>query len=124
MLALRWLGAGLLWIVAGVVGLLGVLTSITIILLPVGIPLLMLARKIVGLASALLLPRAVRHPAKEVGDRTSDTAGAIVEGGRGLLRKGRKSAPDVAVPDAGKLRKKAARRLGRRRGVDRLKPWK
>lgn len=99
---LCWLAAGLLWILAGVVGLLGILLSVTVILLPVGIPLLMLAKKIAGLASALLLPKAVRHPVQALEDK----------------------APDVSLPDTGKLRRKVGSKLGRRTGKDRLKPWK
>lgn len=102
MFVLRWLGAGLLWILAGVVGLIGVLLSITIILLPIGIPVLLLAKKIGGLATALMLPKAVRHPVQELGDKM----------------------PDTSLPDAGKLREKAPRKLGRRSRADRLKPWK
>lgn len=45
MLVLRWMGAGLLWILAGVFGLLGGLLCLTIILMPLGIPLLMLAKR-------------------------------------------------------------------------------
>jgi len=124
MCALRWLGGGLLWILAGVVGLIGVLLSITIILLPVGIPLLMLAKKIGGLATALMLPRAVRHPVQELGDRSAEASGAVAEGGKRLSRKGRKLVADASVTDAGKLREKAARTLGRRSRADRFKPWK
>ena len=40
---LRWLGAGLVWILAGLVGLVGAVLCVTIILLPLGIPALMLA---------------------------------------------------------------------------------
>jgi hypothetical protein len=124
MKAFRWLGAGLLWILAGVVGLVGGLLSITIILLPVGIPLLMLARKLGGLASALLIPKAVRHPVQELGDRSSDASDALTKGGKGLFGKGRKAVAEASPPDTGKLRKKAAQKLGKRRGTDRLKPWR
>ena len=49
----RWLGAGLLWILAGVVGLLGAVLCVTVVLLPIGIPLLMLARRMVTTAGKL-----------------------------------------------------------------------
>jgi hypothetical protein len=62
MLLLRGLGASLLWIVAGLLGLLGVLLSATLILLPVGIPLLMLAKKVFGYSMVVLMPNRVRHP--------------------------------------------------------------
>ena len=120
----RWLGAGLLWILAGVVGLLGALLSITIILLPIGIPLLWLARKLGGMAGALVVPKAVRHPVQELGDRSSKASGAVSKGGKGLFGRGRKAVADVSPPDTKKLRKKTARKLGRRKGTDRLKWWK
>ena len=66
---MRFFGAllgGLVWIVAGVVGLLGIVLSVTVILLPLGIPLLMLARRLFGVAATLALPRKVRHPAQEM----------------------------------------------------------
>src|SRR3954470_23316693 len=65
---LRWLAAGLVWILAGVVGLLGAVLCITIILLPLGIPVLMLARRLFDLGALLVLPRAARHPIEEAGE--------------------------------------------------------
>ena len=47
------------------VGLVGALLCVTVILLPLGIPVLMLARRLFSLAAALALPRAARHPAEE-----------------------------------------------------------
>lgn len=63
---LRGLLGGLLWIVAGVVGLLGVVLCITVILLPLGLPLLGVARRLFGQSMRLVLPRAVSHPADEL----------------------------------------------------------
>ena len=100
---IRALGASLLWIVAGVLGLVGVLLCATIILLPVGIPVLMLARRVFSMAMALLLPRKVRHPVDElgkVGDKVGDKVGEKV--GDKLGKKARKK--------AGKKAGKAARR--------------
>src|SRR5690349_20243280 len=65
---LRGLGASLLWILAGVVGLVGIILSATLILLPVGIPLVMLAKKIFGYSMVLLVPGKVRHPVASVED--------------------------------------------------------
>jgi uncharacterized protein (DUF697 family) len=65
---LRGLAASLLWILAGLVGLVGVVLSVTLILLPIGIPLIMLARKIFAYSMVVLVPRKVRHPVAEVGD--------------------------------------------------------
>jgi hypothetical protein len=85
---LRALLGSLLWIVASLVGLLGVIACVTLILLPVGIPLLMLARRLFGKSVRLFLPPAVAQPAKETRRRG---------------RKGRKS--------AGKVGKKARRKV-------------
>jgi len=100
---LRGLGASLLWIVAGVVGLLGVLLSVTIILLPVGIPLLMLAKKVFGYSMVLLVPGKVRHPAEHAeksarkGVRrmfgsSTEAAGKAGKSGKKTARKARKKA--------------------------------
>jgi hypothetical protein len=120
---LRWLGAGLLWILAGVLGLVGGLLCVTIILLPLGIPVLMLAKKLVALAGKLVIPRAVRHPVKEMGSKSSSAASDLGKGTRGLLGKGRKSVAAAVPPPSRKLRRKAARKLGRRKGLRRLKWW-
>jgi hypothetical protein len=88
----RWLLAGLLWLLAGVVGLLGVVTSVTVILLPVGIPLLMLSRRLVRTAGALVVPRAVRHPASELADKSSKARSDLGKSGRRAMKHGRKKA--------------------------------
>jgi membrane associated rhomboid family serine protease len=62
MFVLRGLAASLLWLVAGLLGLLGVVLSVTIILLPLGVPLLILSKKVFGYSMALLVPRKARHP--------------------------------------------------------------
>jgi len=40
---------------------------VTLILLPLGIPVLMLARKLFRYAMTMMLPRKVRHPVDELG---------------------------------------------------------
>jgi len=70
----RGLLGALLWILASVVGLLAVVLCATIILLPVGVPLLLVARKMFGRSLALLLPRGVSHPVEE-GSKTLRKAG-------------------------------------------------
>jgi len=117
---LRWLGAGLLWLLAGVIGLLGAILCVTVVLIPLGIPLLMLARRLVALAGKLVLPRAVRHPVKELGDKSSDTADDALGGTKKALRKGHKNASKAMPDKAKKLRKKTERKLGRRKGI---KQW-
>lgn len=64
---LRGLVGALLWILAALVGLVAVLLCVTVILLPLGIPLLMLSRRLFGQAVRLVLPRSVTHPAQELG---------------------------------------------------------
>jgi Flp pilus assembly protein TadB len=63
---LRGLLGALLWIVAAVLGLLGVVLCVTVILLPLGIPLLVLARRLLTRAVQLMLPRSLAHPVNEV----------------------------------------------------------
>ena len=66
MLLLRGLGAALLWVVAGVVGLLGILLCVTIILLPLGIPVLLMAKRLFRYSMVVLMPGKVRHPARSL----------------------------------------------------------
>ena len=61
---LRALLGGLLWLVASVVGLVGVIACVTLILLPLGIPLLGLARRLFGEVIAPLPPARRRAPHK------------------------------------------------------------
>ena len=71
---LRGLGASLLWILAGLLGLVGTLLCVTIILLPVGIPLIMMARRLFGYSMVVLVPSKVRHPAKSAKKATKKSA--------------------------------------------------
>jgi hypothetical protein len=95
----RGLLGALLWILASVLGLVGVLLCVTVILLPVGIPLLGVARRLITSAVQLMLPRSLAHPVNEVtktvkktGKRaqsvTSDTAGTV---GKKIHKAARKS---------------------------------
>jgi hypothetical protein len=99
---LRWVAASLLWIVGGLLGLLGVLLTATLILAPIGIPLLMTARRLFGTSGRLVVPRAVRHPLDEL-DRAGSDAAADLK--RTVRKKGRRGGKDV--------RKRAAK-LGKR----------
>jgi hypothetical protein len=63
---LRALVGSVVWLLACVLGLVGVLLCVTLILLPLGIPVLMLTRKLFALATALMVPRKVRHPVDEL----------------------------------------------------------
>jgi hypothetical protein len=68
---LRGLLGVLLWLVASVVGLLGVVCCVTLILLPVGFLLLRVAGRSYRRSVALMLPRAVSHPADEAAKGSS-----------------------------------------------------
>jgi hypothetical protein len=100
---LRALVGSLLWILAGVIGLVAVLLCATIILLPLGIPLLMLARRLFRYSMALFMPRKARHPAQELGRSVRDHADEV------------KSSVSDATPDLKRTRKagKKARKKGR-----------
>jgi hypothetical protein len=89
---LRGLGGALLWILASVLGLVAVLLCVTLILLPVGIPLLRLAGRMYGNAVRLMLPRAVAHPVKETGRRGRRKGQAIADDVGGLTKRSRKKA--------------------------------
>jgi hypothetical protein len=104
---LRLGAGGLVWLVAGVVAALGVLFSVTIILLPLGIPLLMIARRLFGLSARLVLPKAVVHPVKELQRRTTSRPTRAVERGRRSLAK----ATGRRRPTLRKQLRKRARRI-------------
>jgi hypothetical protein len=113
MRVLRALVGSLLWVLACVVGLLGVVLSVTLILLPLGVPLLLLARKLFKYSLTFFLPPALRHPARELG-RTSrrgakDAADAMGASGKRLQR-GRKRGRKLTK----KARKQAGKKLGRK----------
>src|SRR6202008_4547650 len=59
---LRGLLGALLWILAAVLGLVGVLLCVTVILLPVGIPVVKLAGSLFARSLRLMLPPALAHP--------------------------------------------------------------
>jgi hypothetical protein len=76
---LRGVAGALLWIVAAVVGLVGALLCVTVVLLPVGIPLLFLARKLFTTSVQLLMPKKVAHPIKAAKDAVTDTGGDVTK---------------------------------------------
>ena len=69
---LRWILAGLLWIVASLVFLVGLVLCATLVLLPLGLPVTWLAKRIYAVAGRLVLPKAVRHPVAAAGDKTDE----------------------------------------------------
>ena len=104
MRVLRALAGSLLWILSGVLGLVGVLLCVTVILLPLGLPLLALARRLFRYSMVFFLPRKVRHPAQELGKSA---------------RRGAKDAADsVSVPElpSRRARRKAAKRARKKVG--------
>jgi len=122
MRALRALVGSLLWILSGLLGLVGALLCVTVILLPLGIPLLYLARRLFKYSMVFFLPRAVRHPAQELGKSAKKGGkGAVdaVDAPKLTSRKARKKAKKKAGKKARKTGKKAAeqgRRIFGRRG--------
>lgn len=115
---LRWLGAGLVAVVAGVLALVGLILCVTLILLPLGIPVLMLARRVFALAGRMVVPRALRHPIDELdksreaasgtlkkraktgarssADKVQETGKSAVKRGKQGAKRGRKSAKRTA----------------------------
>lgn len=60
----RALAGALLWIVSGVIALVAVIPCLTIILLPVGIPLLKVGTRMFGQAMRLFMPPELSRPVK------------------------------------------------------------
>jgi hypothetical protein len=114
---LRWLLAGLLWILTGVVALLGVIACVTVILLPLGVPLLLLARRLATAAGKLVVPKAVRHPIRELGAKSSQAAEGLGKRGRRAAGAGREAVTTSAPKKAAKARKQVVKKLRRRTGL-------
>ena len=102
----RGLLGALLWIVAALLGLVGLVMCVTIILLPLGIPVLGLSRRLITHAVQLMLPQSLAHPVKESKKKAKDK-------GEGLGS----VASDTAKKAKKKIRKKTTKRtlLGRKR---------
>lgn len=82
----RWLAAGLVWVLASVVGLLGVLLCVTLVLIPLGLLVLSLSRRLYGLAGRLMLPRALRHPISEGASHVEEASGKLGKKARRLAK--------------------------------------
>ena len=91
MRVLRALAGVLLWIVAALVGLIGALLSVTLILLPVGIPLLFLARKLFTRSVQLMMPPKLAHPVKELSKQSKKKGKAAKDAGADVSKKLRKA---------------------------------
>jgi len=99
---LRGLGGAVLWLLATVLGLVAVILCVTVILLPLGLPLLGLARRMFTNGVRLMLPRAVAHPVK-----------SLDKGGKDKGRKAKGAVSDVAAKTSTKARR-AAKTAGRK----------
>src|SRR5687767_10615527 len=66
---LRGVAGALLWIVAAVCGLVAVVLCISIMLLPVGLPVLGGSRRVIGMAVALVLPSEVVNQVEQTRKR-------------------------------------------------------
>jgi hypothetical protein len=109
------MGGAVLWIGAALFGLVAVVLCVTVILLPLGIPLLGLARRMFTQSVALMLPRSVSHPLdegrKKARSKKDQLSGSAKEKTK-RVGKAQKKAPKKAKKVSKKLRKKASK-LGR-----------
>ena len=107
---LRGLLGALLWILAAVLGLVGVLLCVTVILLPVGIPVVKLAGSLFVRSVRLMLPPALAHPVDTLVAHPVDTLTMAAE------KKGRKvgSAMSDAARDAATKGRKVANKQRKR----------
>jgi UPF0716 family protein affecting phage T7 exclusion len=120
---MRWMAAGLLWVLAGLLGLVGGLLCVTIILLPLGIPVIMLARRLFTRSVRLVVPQPVKHPAKEsekafkgrgkdVGEAAKGGAKAVRKQGRKALKNTRDAMPSPVADVMPKPRRGLLGRIG------------
>jgi len=93
---LRGLAGVLLWVLALLLALVAIILCVTVILLPLGLPLLGYARRAFTLSLRLMLPRAVSHPV-ETADKAIAKRGhkARKQAGKKVKRV-RKKAPLVS----------------------------
>ena len=117
MRVLRGLLGALLWLGAGLLGLISLILCVTVILLPLGIPLFRLSKALFGKAVRLMLPAAVAHPVKHAGRKSSkakaDVSGVVARTAK-KSRKSKIETPEVvqkATKKGRKLAKKHRKRL-------------
>ena len=102
---LRGLAGVLLWVVSLLLMLVAVILCVTLILIPLGIPLMGYARRTFTLSLKLMLPRAVTHPV--------DTADkAMAKRGRKARKRAQKEAAATAK-DAGRLSRRGRKQMKR-----------
>src|SRR5690348_13585383 len=113
---LRGLPGAVLWILAAVLGLVGVLLCLTVILLPLGIPLVKLAGRLFRHSVQLMLPRELAHPVKQLNkkaDKGARTMRSSASGAAGhAVKRGRTWRTDASanISGAAKKSRKAARK--------------
>jgi|SRR5690349_13980074 len=120
---LRAVAGAVLWILAAVVGLLGAILCVTVIGLPLGIPLLMGARRMFGKSVRLMLPSHIAHPVKEAKSSGKDKGRKAKDRSTKAGSKVADLAPDPgsAKKQAKQLRKSARKKVKRRK--KRLNRW-
>lgn len=123
---LRGLAGAVLWILAAVLGLVGVVLCVTVILLPLGIPLVMLARRLFTRSVRLMLPRSVAHPVDESGKsarkKGRKAKSAATDAIATATKKGRKGSDKGADVAAGAVKKgKKVAKKGRKAGKKKRK---
>jgi hypothetical protein len=106
----RGLGGALLWILASVLGLVAVLLCVTLILLPLGIPLLRLARKMWTTSVRLMVPRSVAHPVKEMDRKRRKRGSAMADDLGSMSKRARKKARAMSKK-SGKLTRRQRKKL-------------
>ena len=115
---LRGLLGGLLWLLACLVGLVGAVACVTLILLPIGIPLLGLARRLFGKSLRLFMPAALAHPIEEPKKRGRKARKKSGKKSSELAKKARRTMADKTPSpkvDAGTAAKKGRKLLKRQR---------
>ena len=117
---LRGLLGALLWIVAALLGLVGLVMCVTLILLPLGIPILGLSRRLITRAVQLMLPHSLAHPVKESKKKRKEAGSAVSDLGDTAKDKGEglgSLVSDSTNKAKKKIRKKTTKRTltGRKR---------
>ncbi|OBJ12356.1 hypothetical protein A5623_24600 [Mycobacterium colombiense] len=113
---LRGLPGAVLWILAAVLGLVGVLLCATIILLPLGIPLVKIAGRLFCRSVRLMLPHGLAHPVddltKQADKDARSVSSAVSEAADHATKKGRKlgTAASDTLGGAAKKGRKVARK--------------
>jgi hypothetical protein len=102
---IRGLAGALLWILSAVLALVALILCITVILLPLGLPLLGYARRLFTLSLKLIVPRAVSHPVKSTkkplrhrGQHLKKDLGGVLPDLTRMRKHGRKRAPRIRKP--------------------------